>query len=134
MTVTRVPSRVRPASIVIDCGDLERMGLFWGALLGMRIADGDYSEDWLELEPLGSDGPVLSFQRASEPKAGKNRLHLDLEVTDLHAAGEFARAIGATPASRVRDNYQVWRDPEGNEFCFVLRSSEAASDATMTRK
>lgn len=110
------------ANLVIDCVDLDRMSRmseFWGALLGMEVTQRE--ERWLDLEPCGDGGPVLSLQRVSEEKAGKNRVHLDLEVPDLGRAAARARGLGASLASSMRTGgvFQVWRDPEGNEFCFV---------------
>ncbi|HEY8478405.1 MAG TPA: VOC family protein [Spirillospora sp.] len=111
-------------NIVIDCADLEAMAAFWGALLGMKTTE--VSEDWLDLEPIGGNGPFLSFQRVPEGKAGKNRLHLDLTVPDIRAAGDRAAGLGATPASEPMGDpaapFRVWRDPEGNEFCFCTGS------------
>ncbi|WP_433468154.1 VOC family protein [Spirillospora sp. CA-128828] len=111
-------------NIVIDCADLDAMAAFWGRLLGMKTTAA--SGDWLDLEPLGAGGPILSFQRVPEGKKGKNRLHLDLDVPDVHAAGERAESLGATPAGGPmgdpKSPFRVWRDPEGNEFCFVTAS------------
>ncbi|TYK48221.1 VOC family protein [Actinomadura decatromicini] len=110
----------RVTTLVIDCADLDVMAAFWGGLLGMKPTGRE--EDWLDLEPLAGNGPVLAFQRVPEGKTAKNRLHLDLDVPDIHAAGERARRLGATPAGEPRGNprtpFQVWHDPEGNEFCF----------------
>ncbi len=44
------------------------------------------NDGWLDLEPLGGNGPILSFQRVPEGKTIKNRLHLDLDVPDIRAA------------------------------------------------
>ncbi|MEU5878407.1 VOC family protein [Spirillospora sp. NPDC047279] len=112
----------RVTHLAIDCDDLDGMARFWGALLGMKVTERD--EVWLELERLGEGGPVLSFQRVPEGKQVKNRLHLDLTVPDLDAAGVHARALGARPVSALMGSdpeapFQVWQDPEGNEFCFV---------------
>lgn len=110
---------VRMANLVIDCADLDRMAEFWGALLGVRVTQRE--DRWLDLESSVDGGPVLSFQRVPEQKAGKNRLHLDLEVPDIAQAAARARGLGASLASSIRTGggFQVWRDPEGNEFCFV---------------
>lgn len=110
---------VRAANLVIDCVDLDRMSEFWGALLGMEVTQRE--ERWLDLESCGDGGPVLSLQRVPDEKAGKNRVHLDLEVPDLGWAAARARGLGASLASSMRTGgaFQVWRDPEGNEFCFV---------------
>ncbi|MEO3828650.1 VOC family protein [Actinomadura sp. B10D3] len=111
-------------NIVIDCADLEAMAAFWGGLLGLKTTVAN--ADWLDLERLGEGGPVLSFQRVPEGKKVKNRLHLDLDVPDVRAAGERAARLGATPAAEPMGNpaspFQVWRDPEGNEFCFCTAS------------
>ncbi|GAA4300072.1 VOC family protein [Actinomadura luteofluorescens] len=107
-------------NLVIDCADLGAMAAFWGGLLGMKTTA--RSDDWLDLEPLGAGGPILSFQRVPEGKKIKNRLHLDLDVPDIRPAGERAERLGATPAAGPMGNpahpFQVWHDPEGNEFCF----------------
>ncbi|MFS2293481.1 MAG: hypothetical protein FWJ90_12370 [Actinomadura sp.] len=93
-------------------------------LLGMKITA--VSGDWLDLEPLGGNGPCLSFQRVPEGKTGKNRIHLDLGVPDIGAAGKRAASLGATPAAGPMGDpgapFRVWRDPEGNEFCFCTES------------
>ena len=57
-----------------------------------------------------------------EPKAAKNRLHVDIRVGDEGRAAEVARltALGATKLYDGRLGPQTWvtmADPEGNEFC-----------------
>ncbi|WP_176611784.1 VOC family protein [Actinomadura sp. WMMB 499] len=108
-------------NLVFDCTDLDVMAGFWGGLLGMEETSRD--EDWLDLQPLEGHGPVLSFQLVPEGKTIKNRIHLDLDVPDIHAAGERARRLGASPAGEPMGDpatpFRVWYDPEGNEFCFV---------------
>ncbi|PPK92499.1 hypothetical protein CLV92_114100 [Kineococcus xinjiangensis] len=67
--------------------------------------------------------PRISFQPVPEARQGKNRLHLDLEVDDIDAAVARALILGATRVGVVVRGplgaYQVIRDPEDNEFCFV---------------
>jgi catechol 2,3-dioxygenase-like lactoylglutathione lyase family enzyme len=114
--------RPKVSNVAIDCTDLDAMAEFWGRLLGMKVTGRD--EDWIDLEPLGGGGPLLSFQLVPESKSGKNRVHLDLAVPDIHAAGERARELGAIPhgeplGSNPERPFQVWLDPQGNEFCFV---------------
>ncbi len=77
-------------------------------------------------------GPRVFFQKVPEPKAAKNRVHLDLRA----AAGlsdddrmpaleaECARlvALGASRVERFEADamsagFIAMRDPEGNEFC-----------------
>jgi catechol 2,3-dioxygenase-like lactoylglutathione lyase family enzyme len=122
--VTSAPT-VRAAHLVLDVTDLERAARFWSALLGLGVSRRE--SDCLDLGPLGVGGPVLSFQLVPEPKAVKNRLHLDLGADPaaggVVAAAARAQALGARPASALFDAgtspWQVWRDPDGNEFCLV---------------
>jgi catechol-2,3-dioxygenase len=108
-------------AIVIDVHDLDGTARFWAALLALQVTSRE--DGWLDLERLGPDGPLLSFQQVPEHKKGKNRLHLDLNVPDLAAATGLARELGGRPVSEVHGEpaapWQVWRDPEGNEFCLI---------------
>jgi predicted enzyme related to lactoylglutathione lyase len=112
---------VRVAQVVMDCADLDVAVGFWSALLGMRVTQRE--ELWVDLETFGAGGPQLCLQVVPERKTVKNRVHLDLAVADVVAAGRRARELGATEASALHRPHdapwQVWRDPEGNEFCLV---------------
>ncbi len=111
--------------LVVDCNDLERAAAFWSGMLGMKITNRE--ADWVDLEPLAPAGPVLAFQLVPEAKAVKNRLHLDIEVDELAGAARRATELGASAASGVFGStdapWQVWRDPEGNEFCLITRGA-----------
>lgn len=110
---------IRVGHLVIDCQDLDAQQRFWTRLLGIAVTQTE--DDWRDLSALGEGGPVLSLQQVPERKRGKNRLHLDLEITDFDAAVTRADELGATPAGGVHgegtSRWQVWHDPEGNEFC-----------------
>ena len=76
----------------------------------------------------------LYFMKVPEPKAGKNRLHLELvtegsmeaEAVRLAAAGAEVVEVRHDPASLDNpDTWTVMGDPEGNEFC-------VSSTATLT--
>ncbi|XVQ07081.1 VOC family protein [Spirillospora sp. CA-255316] len=113
----------RVANLAIDGADLDRLAAFWGGLLGMEVTF--RKETWLDLEPLGGAGPILSFQKVPERKDVKNRLHFDIDVPDIESAGARVRELGGSPASEPQDRpdmrFQIWHDPEGNEFCLVAR-------------
>ena len=138
--------------VVLDCADPGALARFWAAALHYEIqppppghdswesflqAVGVPTEDWnaasAVVDPAGA-GPRLYFQRVPEPKAGKNRLHLDLNVGGGHAARlaerqqrveaevERLTALGARELSRhanerFDESHVVLADPEGNEFC-----------------
>ena len=69
--------------------------------------------------------PPLWFQQVPDTKAGKNRVHLDLRVSDLDDEVAHLLTLGArhTTGRRVEEDGWAWyvlADPDGNEFC-VLR-------------
>lgn len=68
--------------------------------------------------------PDLAFNRVSEGKAGKNRLHLDLRSQDQAAEVARLEGLGARRPDVGQGADVTWvvmADPEGNEFC-VLRT------------
>jgi hypothetical protein len=136
--------------VTFDCADPSVLSTFWAAALGYRLQDppegfatweafladlGVPEDEWNSasavVDPDGG-GPRLYFQRVPEPKAAKNRVHLDLNVggplgTSLDerktAVGREAKrmtGIGAEVVREVEERGEFWvvmRDPEGNEFC-----------------
>ncbi|MFH8366305.1 VOC family protein [Streptomyces sp. NPDC018031] len=67
-------------------------------------------------------GRRLLFQRVPEPKAAKNRLHIDVRAAPGERDAEVARMVelGATVVRRAKEPAGEWvvlADPEGNEFC-----------------
>ncbi|WP_328945843.1 VOC family protein [Streptomyces sp. NBC_00250] len=111
--------RAHVQEIVFDCADPAALVRFWAGLLGG--APVDRSTDWSYVDPPGF--VRLAFQRVPEGKSVKNRVHLDLEVEDPVVAADEALTAGASRVGGlVKDeqgSFQVMRDPEGNEFCFV---------------
>lgn len=111
--------RIGLDQLVIDAVSPGRLVRFWAALLGGDPVD--RSRGWSHVEPPG--WPRISFQPVPEPRATKNRVHLDLGVDDIAAAVAAAVPLGAvavgTPVTDEAGTFQVMRDPEDNEFCFV---------------
>ena len=75
-------------------------------------------------------GPRIFIQKVPEPKAAKNRMHLDVNVSDglsgaervakVRAEAERVIALGASVVDEMTELGEFWivlRDPEGNEFC-----------------
>jgi hypothetical protein len=65
----------------LDCTDLHRAAAFWQSAAGFTVGsviEGRYVS-------LAGLGVVLTLQQVAEPKSGKNRMHLDLLVDDVHA-------------------------------------------------
>jgi uncharacterized damage-inducible protein DinB/predicted enzyme related to lactoylglutathione lyase len=106
--------------LTVDSRDPYALGSFWAAALGGRLASDDEPGD-PEALVLGASAPLL-FVQVPEGKAGKNRLHLDLQPATTRAAEvERLRGLGAVVVDdRVQPDGRGWvvmADPEGNEFC-----------------
>ena len=106
--------------LVLDCRDPQGLARFWEAAMGYVTlgAVGNY----VLLVPVGGSGPKLLLQKVSEPKAGKNRMHLDIETPMVEQVSVRLEQLGATRISPeiVAEHGQRWivmTDPEGNEFC-----------------
>jgi predicted enzyme related to lactoylglutathione lyase len=111
--------------LTLDCNDLDRMTGFWRDAAGFVVA-GRIEDRYVT---LSGHQLTLTLQRVDEPKAHKNRMHLDLLVTDLDSEvrrleGLGARRLTATPHEEFDQTWFVLADPEGNEFC-LARDSEA---------
>lgn len=118
----------RITELVLDAHDPELLARFWCEVLG-----------YVELERVGADieigppgvgfggpQPTIVFNQTDEPKAGKLRLHIDVNATDREQDDELARllAAGARPADIGQTGSESWHvlaDPEGNEFCLLRR-------------
>ncbi|MFE9748849.1 VOC family protein [Saccharothrix saharensis] len=113
----------RILAIAVDCpsDQVRAVAEFWCAALGLRVARRWTDPKGVEYTELAGDGPMLLLQPVAEPKAVKNRLHLDLapdgdrdaEVARLTGLG--ARVVDADPALP----WVVCADPAGNEFCVL---------------
>jgi predicted enzyme related to lactoylglutathione lyase len=126
---------LRIQCLCVDTDDPARLAAFWQSALGWRRTLERDDEVVLE-PPEGSreDGivPDLLFLRVPEPKAVKNRLHLDLRPEDQAAEVARLEKLGARRANVGQGAEATWvvmADPDGNEFC-VLRAFTAEELAT----
>jgi predicted enzyme related to lactoylglutathione lyase len=106
--------------LVLDCADPERLAQFWSEAIGYTTLGGAGS--YMLLVDEAGLQPKLLLQRVAEPKAGKNRMHFDIEtptvdqeVSRLDALG--ARRVGTDAIEEHGTRWVVMADPEGNEFC-----------------
>src|SRR5207249_3723059 len=136
--------------VTFDCADPDRLSRFWVAVLGYRVPDPPEGfaswEAWAAANQIPEDqwnaaraiedpdgeGPRIYFQRVPEPKAVKNRLHLDVNVgggretrleqriANIQREVQRVIALGATAVGPMQEGDEYWvvmQDPEGNEFC-----------------
>lgn len=116
-----MPSNLR--DICFDCADQHRVARFWAEALGytIRAQDGEEAaDDPVALEPVDG-GLRIWFNKVSEPKVAKNRVHIDINLPD---ESEILRLVelGAHVLREIRDDdgtlwWTIMADPEGNEFC-----------------
>lgn len=133
-----------------DAADPERLAAFWASALGYQeqpppegyesweqwaaehgVPESEWDTSRAIVDPDGK-GPRIYFQKVPEPKAAKNRVHLDVDVgrrgtplserrSRVHAETDRLTAEGATRVRVHEDELgQFWivmNDPEGNEFC-----------------
>jgi hypothetical protein len=135
--------------VVFDCADPATVARFWADALGYQLQGppqptvqwrdwlvdhGVPQEQWDDasaiVDPEGK-GPRIYFQRVPEPKAVKNRLHLDVNAGGppgtpppdrRRCVDEAVKRLTASGATLVIANTQYGEycvtmlDPEGNEF------------------
>lgn len=86
---------------------------------------------WRRLGPLTAGGPVLTLRPVPEPKQGKARLHLDLQVDDQPGAVSRVQRLGGRALDQVHKydegSVAVLADVEGNEFCLVWRRNGSSA-------
>ena len=110
------------AALTIDCADPAALAEFWGKVLGRPVSPGATAENATVDATDPASGPRLFFQRVPEPKAVKNRLHLDLLTQHLEDEAERLTGLGARPLNEVKlpgVRWTTFADPEGNEFDLV---------------
>jgi Glyoxalase-like domain len=111
---------------IVDAVNPAALGQWWAEALGWVVVD-DAADEY-EIRPAPGRLPGLLFVSVPEPKAGKNRLHLDFRPDDQGLEVERLLALGAVRADIGQGNpsWVVLADPEGNEFC-VLRADRTAT-------
>ncbi len=109
--------------IVFDCADQRAVARFWAAALGYTVREepGETAPD----EPVVIEPPAggvrIWFNQVPEPKACKNRVHIDITMPD-EAERDRLIGLGAHVLEEIHgDDGVLWwtimADPEGNEFC-----------------
>jgi Glyoxalase-like domain len=118
MTTTGPPATYK--DLCLDAQDAARVGRFWSAALGLEL-------DTHRGSVVRLEGPTpqetLWVNAVPEPKAVKNRLHLDIHTGSVEELVE----LGAS----VLDDTLPWTvmaDPEGGEFCAFVRPPERLPD------
>ena len=110
-------------AIVVDASDLAKGAAFWGAVTGKEFGP-SFEPNFLRAR--SESGPDLVLQEVANVKTGKNRMHLDIQVTDIEVALESVSAMGGSLVARADNEFGglvVCSDPDGNEFCLTCSNS-----------
>jgi hypothetical protein len=111
-TREQVPDE-RLYEIVVDAHDTRAQAAWWAEVLGGRLeADGDGES--VEAIP-GAPFEFLVFEPVPEAKTVKNRIHWDVDVSDVRLLVEHGATVLREPDDDI--SWTVLADPEGNEFC-----------------
>jgi hypothetical protein len=94
----------RLTAVVIQACDPKSLSEFWTSVLGAEAV-------------AGAGGVALSFAQTQAPKAGKNRLHLDLKSGPEQLERLLALGARQVDIGQGEVEWEVLADPEGNEFC-----------------
>ena len=113
--------------LCLDAADARLVGRFWAAALGQNLEDAG-APDTVVTGPNFVD---LWINVVPEPKAVKNRVHLDLYVPDVGALLDFGATV---VADHGEDEWMVLADPEGNELCAFPDEDGAAAAAGVAAK
>ena len=106
--------------LVLDCAEPPRLARFWREALDYRDF---YTDTTLAvLIPKEGTASPLLLQGVPEPKAGKNRMHLDIMADNIEDEVHRLEAIGAHRIDQDAQTFGGTRwlrmsDPEHNEFC-----------------
>jgi hypothetical protein len=120
------------ASLCFDANDPLRLARFWAGALGWNIHDDETHEE-IGLLPTDDTSFIFEFSFVPETKTTKNRIHLDLVSESPTHQSEMVDRLLSLGAQRIDigqpadADHVVLADPEGNEFCVVLRGEFLAT-------
>ncbi|MFC4066826.1 VOC family protein [Actinoplanes subglobosus] len=110
---------VQEWEVAIDAVDIASIRPFWKAVLGYSDETGKHGPEDRLVDPL-RQGPAVWFQRMTEPRTQRNRIHIDISVPHDEAPGRIAAALSAgghVVSDERAPSYCVLADREGNEVC-----------------
>src|SRR5437588_12954941 len=115
----------RLANLCFDANDPLRVARFWAGALGWEIYD--ETPDESGVLPTAGTRFILVFLPVPEPKTTKNPIHLDLVSESVEHQRQIVDRLIELGAQHIDvgqgsdADHVVLADPEGNEFCVVLR-------------
>ncbi len=111
-------------ALSFDAIDPLRLARFWAYALRWEVGEPS-SYGMVSLLPTDGTRFSLRFLPTSEPKRGRNRIHLDLTTSSLADQQETAELLLEHGGRHIDvgqgpdDGQIVLADPEGNELCII---------------
>jgi hypothetical protein len=122
----------RLVALCFDANDSLRLARFWAEALHWEI-DAE-AQNEVGLVPTDGTRFRILLLPVPEPKAGTNRLHLDLTTTSIDDQKETVARLVELGAhhidigQRPDEGHVVLADPEGNEFCVIEPDNSFLAD------
>jgi len=122
--------------LTLDCANAEPVAAFWRTAVGYvdEPPPAPYVDrrEWLAslgehvgervggawLIDAGGVAPRLALIEVPEPKTAKNRLHLDLRVSDASTSDERWRQVLREVTGWLRPELACWRSTKGTTSCW----------------
>jgi predicted enzyme related to lactoylglutathione lyase len=105
--------------VTFDYSDPRRLSAFWSEATGYQPVT--LEDDFAALAAPDKRGVRgILFWKVPEPKAAKNRMHVDLATKNPQDEIDRLVGLGAQMVEYREGNGRGWTvmaDPEGNEFC-----------------
>ena len=114
------PRTVQALEVAIDAMDIEAVRPFWKAVLDYEDAPSRPDGTVVAIVDRVRVGPAFWFQQMEEPRAQRNRIHIDVTVSHDVAESRIAAALaagGTLVSDRAARAFWILADPEGNEAC-----------------
>ena len=113
--------------VTLDVNDLELEVAFWTAALG--VENRVEAAGWAAFDL--PNGVTMDLQQVPEGKVAKNRFHFDMRIRSGEDGIQRLQDLGASVIEHIIKEVAEWyimADPEGNEFCAILRNTHFSVD------
>jgi catechol 2,3-dioxygenase-like lactoylglutathione lyase family enzyme len=111
-----VPS-YRLYEVVVDSARPHAIAAWWAEVLGAQLHDDEDGSAYVD-GIAGLPFESVVFGSVPEAKTVKNRIHWDVDTTDVALLTGHGATVLREPDDEI--SWTVMADPEGNEFCAFL--------------
>ncbi len=120
---------------ILDCVDPQPLAEFWSQALGFRV--GSWEPPYQRIVDPSGRWPDLIFQAVPEAKRVKNRMHFDIQLTDMRVELQRMLELGAQLLEAPHDDggYEIATliDPQATSSVSWCRRRAATTTTTCSR-